>query len=56
MSAHNDRHATQMRYQSIGQVADPAPSCAKPKGEERPSLRDIALSVLASLASGRREW
>ncbi|MFA7209657.1 MAG: hypothetical protein WC120_05285 [Parcubacteria group bacterium] len=84
LNAYDGRGAPIMRTGSIGQWADPAPACAKPKrheqviyimdeaanveidgvtpvcsclkGEKRPSLREVALSVLARLADGRREW
>jgi hypothetical protein len=55
-TAQNARGAPIMRPAGIGQIANPAPVCAKPKGEKRPSMREVALSVLARLNSGRREW
>jgi hypothetical protein len=56
-NAQDARSAPIMRPAGIGHIANPAPVCAKPKGEKRPSMREVALSVLARLAnSGRREW
>lgn len=56
-NADSAQGATQMSYRTIGQIADPAPVCARPKGEKRPSLREVAVSVLSCLFdSERREW
>lgn len=78
-NSHNARSAPRMIPAGIGQVAEPAPACARQKPRKqvifimdeaanveadgvtpkpkRPSLRDVALSVLARMAnSGRREW
>jgi hypothetical protein len=56
MSAQNARSATQMRYQSIGQVADPAPACARPRGKRRPSLLDPRPVVECLDCGNRYRW
>lgn len=40
LNAYDDQGAPIMRTGTIGQLADPAPVCAKRRGEGRPSLPD----------------